>query len=293
MLCLRDIMRRNAAIGILEILGHRFFAMKCSGRAWYLSAAFVVLALLTRITYAHPFWIQPENFRPPVGANVPLHLEVGVDFKGEPVVYAPEQFNRYFYTGPNGEHEITGTLGDDPAGRIAIDKTGFYTIGYYSKKFEVTFDDFTQFEEYLKLEGLERNRDVAEKRFKIRKGILELYQRCAKSLVKVGDPTGPVDHVLGLPIELIAETDPYAGDGKLRVRLLYRGEPLENALVIAFNKKDALNPQRVRTDKDGHATIKLDKSGEWLLNAVHMIPTGVLSRADWESFWASLTFERP
>jgi len=24
-----------------------------------------------------------------------------------------------------------------------------------------------------------------------------------------------------------------------------------------------------------------------------MIPTGILSKADWESYWASLTFERP
>lgn len=267
--------------------------MKCSEKAWYLSVTFVFLALLTRITYAHPFWIRPETFRPAVGAQVPLRLLVGVDFKGEPIVYAPEQFNRYIYVGPDGEHDVTGTLGDDPAGKLTIKKTGFYTIGYYSKKFEITFDNFPKFEEYLKLEGLERNRDVAQKRFKIRKGILELYQRCAKSLVKVGNATGPVDRVLGFPIELVAETDPYGHDKRIRVRLLYHGKPLENALVIAFNKKDPLNPQRIRTDKNGRVTVKLDKPGPWLLNAVHMIPTGLLSRADWESFWASLTFERP
>lgn len=268
--------------------------MKCSEKAWYQFVAFVALALLTRITYAHPFWIQPADFRPATGAQVPLRLMVGIDFKGEPLVYAPERFNRYIYVGPDGEQDVTGTLGDDPAGNLFVKKAGFYTVGYYSKSSEITFDNFPKFQEYLEYEGLERNHDVAEKRFKIRKGILELYQRCAKSLVKVGNATGPVDRVLGFPIELVAETDPYdTGNENLRVRLLYNGKPLEHALVLAFNKKDRHNPQRVRTDKDGHATIKLDQPGPWMLNAVHMIPSGILSRADWHSFWASLTFERP
>lgn len=246
-----------------------------------------------RTAQAHPFWIEPETFRPAAGAKVPLHLLVGVDFKGEPVLYAPEQFERYLYAGPDGEHNVTGTLGDDPAGNLVVNNAGFYTIGYHSKKFDITFENFEKFEEYLKLEGLERNLAIAERRFKIRKGILELYTRCAKSLVKVGDATGPIDRKLGFPIELIAETDPYGRDKKIRVRLLYRGKPLEGALVIAFSRKDPMTTQRIRTDKDGRATIELNYPGVWLLNAVHMIPTGILSQADWESYWASLTFKRP
>jgi len=286
-------MPRNEPIAILKIPNIKFLPTKFSGKTVCLSVALVLLALLTRAAQAHPFWIEPENFRPAAGAKVPLHLLVGVDFKGEPVLYTPEWIERYLYAGPDGTQDITATLGDDPAGSLPIKSAGFYTIGYYSKKFDITFDDFAKFEEYLKLEGLERNIAVAQRRFKIRKGILELYTRCAKALVKVGDAAGPIDRVLGFPIELVAETDPYGSDHKIRVRLLYRDKPLPDALVIAFNKKDPLNPQRMRTDKEGHATIELNQPGEWLLNAVHMIPTGILSKADWESYWASLTFERP
>lgn len=271
----------------------KLLSAKCSGKTFCTSAALVLLALLTRTAFAHPFWVEPENFRPSVGAKVPLRLFVGEHFKGDPILYAPEQFERYVYNGPDGEHNVAGTLGDDPAGNLPIKSTGFYTIGYYSKKIELTFESIAKFEEYLKLEGLERNIALAERRFKIRKSILELYARCAKSLVKVGNADGPIDRVLGFPIELVAETDPYGIDGKIRVRLLYRGAPLEDALVIAFSKKDPLDVQRIRTDKDGHATIALNHPGVWLLNAVHMIPTGILASADWESYWASLTFERP
>jgi hypothetical protein len=266
---------------------------KCIGKNAVSCVAFTLLVLLARTAHAHAFWIEPENFRPTAGAKVPLHLRVGVDFKGEPVVYSPELFERYLYTGPGGEHNVAGTLGDDPAGYLSATSAGYYTIGYYSRKFDLTFENFEKFEEYLKLEGLERNLALAQRRFKIRKGILELYTRCAKSLVKVGDPAGPIDRALGFPIELIAETDPYAGNKKIHVRLLYHGKPLEDALVIALSRKDPLTTQRIRTDKEGRATIELNQPGVWLLNAVHMIPTGILSQADWESYWASLTFERP
>lgn len=255
--------------------------------------AFVALALLARAAGAHPFWVEPENFHPAVGTQVPLRLRVGMDFKGEPVLYAPEQFERYVYAGPDGEHDITGTLGDDPAGSVPITRAGIYTVGYHSKPFEITFDSFAKFEEYLKLEGLERNLALAQRRFKIRKTILERYERCAKSLIRAGDGAAPVGRVLGFPIELVAETSPYNGEHEMRVHLLYDGKPLANALVIAFSRKAPLDVQRVRTDKDGRATVKLDKPGVWLLNAVHMVATSFLSRADWRSFWASLTFERP
>ena len=33
--------------------------------------------------------------------------------------------------------------------------------------------------------------------------------------------------------------------------------------------------------------------GVWLVKAVHMVPLPKGQDADWESFWASLTFELP
>jgi uncharacterized GH25 family protein len=79
----------------------------------------------------------------------------------------------------------------------------------------------------------------------------------------------------------------------LRLQLRYLGRPLENALVVAFNKADPLTKLKARTDAAGHATFKLARPGVWLVTSVHMIPQPWYVRADWESFWASLTFERP
>jgi hypothetical protein len=268
-----------------------FFRRKFSGKGLRLYAL-LALTALPLAARGHDFWIEPEKFHVAGGEQVPLRLYVGQQFKGESVLYAPESFERYVYAGPGGERKVPGNLGDDPAGSVSTKEPGLYIVGFHSKKFDITFDSFPKFEEYLTTEGLERNLQVAKKRFSLSNAVLEIYSRCAKSLVKVGDGAGS-DRALGFPLELIAETNPYGGQRKFSARLLYRGKPLEGALVVAFTKQSPLDKLKVRTDKDGRAVLDLNKPGVWLINCVHMIPGSLLSRADWESFWASLTFELP
>lgn len=46
-----------------------------------------------------------------------------------------------------------------------------------------------------------------------------------------------------------------------------------------------------RTDEQGRAGFRLDCPGIWMIKCVHMPPADV--KAEWESFWATLTFEAP
>ena len=259
----------------------------------FLGALALLLTLPAPRALAHDFWIEPLKFRVTKGEKVPLQLLVGQEFKGNAALYNPEQFERYVYTGLGGERPVVGELGDDPAGTVAISGPGLYVVGFYSKKFDVTFNTFQEFEPYLIKEGLERNLTLARKRSGVRGGILELYTRCAKSLIASAQAdAGQADYVFGFPLELVAETNPYK-QKDLQLRLLYRGQPLEGALVVAFNKADPLTKLKARTDHAGRVIFKLPRAGVWLVTSVHQIPTSLFARADWESFWASLTFERP
>ena len=76
------------------------------------------------------------------------------------------------------------------------------------------------------------------------------------------------------------------------LRLIYEGKPLEGALVVAFNKTEPLKKRKARTDKDGRVQFDFNRPGVWLVTAVHMLPAPPKTNADWESVWASLTFER-
>ena len=99
--------------------------------------------------------------------------------------------------------------------------------------------------------------------------------------------------VLGLPLELVADRNPYmmTTGQSLGVRLLYRDQPLAGALVVALNQRDPMARVAARSDKAGHVTLKLAEPGPWLIKAVHMIPAPAGSDSQWASYWASLTFE--
>lgn len=262
-------------------------------------AGMLVLVLLMsapRLLWAHDFWIEPEPFRTQPGTRVGLRLYVGQNFTGESIPYLPDRFERYVSVGPGGEQPVAGLLGDEPAGTLAPAVPGLYVIALRTRPDEVSFDTLDEFEHYLRMEGLERNLALSAQRHTPGKPVRETYFRCAKSLLAVGHP-GPdaADRALGLPLELIAETNPYrlAPGATLKLRLLYRGRPLAGALVVLSNKARPLTKLKARTGPDGRVAFSLQQSGVWLATSVHMIPAPFLSTYDWSSLWASLTFELP
>jgi uncharacterized GH25 family protein len=243
---------------------------------------------------AHDFWIEPQAFRPKPGTAVGLNLFVGQDFKGDSVPYFPQKFERYVVAGPAGTQAVPGVLGDEPAGRVTPAAPGLYVVGLRTKPDSVTFDTAEEFEQYLSKEGLERNLALHQRRHKAGKKIGESYFRCAKSLIVAGGAGEEADRMLGFPLELVAETSPYRTPAlRLRLRLLYEGKPLAGALVVASNKAEPLAKLKARTDDDGRVEFTLPRAGTWLVTSVHMIPASFFSGHDWESLWASLTFERP
>ena len=250
------------------------------------------LLVAARPVEAHDFWIEPQAFRPIPGTAVGLRLFVGQDFKGDSVPYFPQKFERYLVAGPTGTQSIPGVLGDEPAGTVMPAAPGLYIVGLHTKPDSVSFDTPEEFEKYLLKEGLERNLALHQRRHKAGRKIKETYFRCAKSLIAAGAIGNETDRALGFPLELIAETNPYR-TRTLRLRLLYQDKPLPGALVIAFNKAEPLAKLKARTDDNGRVEFSLPRAGVWLVTSVHMIPASFFSGYDWESLWASLTFERP
>lgn len=250
------------------------------------SFALIVLGLLAAPAMAHDFWIEPSSFRPDSGDRVAVRLRVGEHLQGDPVPRDPGRIERFASVGPGGEAEVAGIPGSDPAGWASPAASGLHWIVYDSNHARVE-QAGPKFDKYLGEEGLERIREL-------RKGdgpVREIYSRCAKSLLAVGDGSGPGwDKVLGLELELVPERNPYAlkpGE-PLPVRLLYRGEPLDGALVVALSGEARVSAR----SEGGRASLRLDRPGLWLVKAVHMVPAPEGSGAEWESLWASLTFER-
>ncbi len=249
---------------------------------------------------AHDFWIEPSAFRPAIAQRVAVRLRVGQDFKGDPVPRDPGLLKRFVLVGPGGETAVPGVPSTEPAGFLSIPAPGLYTVAYTSNPEPVQLDA-KKFNDYLTQEGLESIRELRAQRGQSDAPDREIFSRCAKALILAGGggeaTTGANgwNRELGMRLELLLGANPYMlmGSQALPVRLLYNGKPLQGALVTAFTKERPEAKFSVRSDSKGRVALKIDRPGTWLVKAVHMIPAARESGADWESFWASLTFEVP
>ena len=264
------------------------------GRPWRVLGLVVLGMSFLTSAAAHDFWIEPAVFSAKPGARVPLRIFVGEEFSGEPVPFLPERFVRYVSVGPDGARPIPGVLGDDPAGVFTPTAGGRYIIALHTKPYEVTFDTGEEFERYLEKEGLEHNLDRHRQRYTPGKKILETYFRCAKALISVTPETSAApDRALGLPLELVAEALPTRAGSQspVRLRLNYLGKPLDGALVMLSNKAKPKDKIKLRADAEGRVATILPQGGVWLATAVHMVPAPFYVKEDWNSLWASLSFE--
>jgi len=254
---------------------------------------------------AHDFWIVPSNFHPAPGAPLAVRLRVGEGLRGDPVPRDPARIERFALIGPTGptaeapERPVLGPAAAEPAGFAILPATGLYQVVYRSRRERVDLPA-PKFEEYLALEGLDSISALRKSRGESAKPSTEVYSRCAKSLLLSGaGPADGFDRPAGMELEIVPERNPYqlAPGAELPVRLLYRGRPLAGAMVFALSlrhrDKSAADRIAARTGRDGRVSLRLPEGGFWLVEAVHMIPAPRETGVDWESLWASLTFDLP
>jgi uncharacterized GH25 family protein len=250
---------------------------------------------------AHDFWIEPSSFEPAPRAMVSFRLAVGRQWQGEVFPRSAQRIVRFTVSGPDGERSVPGAEGSDPAGALVAGGPGIYVVAYQSNNSELALAP-ERFAESLRLEGLEWVLDERRRRGEEGQESREAFARCAKSLLRVPGGDGRregYDHAFGLPLELVPERDPsaLAPGESLPLRLLYRGRPLAGVLIVASPRTHPGNEVRARSDRQGRVTLRLPTAGAWLVKAVHMVrlegTEALWQHADWQSWWASLTFELP
>ncbi|MFN0009716.1 MAG: DUF4198 domain-containing protein [Planctomycetota bacterium] len=261
---------------------------------------FLIAAALASTAWSHDFWIRPSSFRPGATDRIEIDLRVGEGFRGEAVARNPSKIDRFVAVRkPGAEEPIVGIEGKAPAGFLRAahpkepDAGGALWIVYRSKPSFVELQA-EKFESYLAEEGLEHIVKARQERNESSKAGRELYSRCAKSLVCTGPGEGAgAPAQLGLPLEILPEGDisrMRPGEA-LVLQLVFRGRPVEGLLVGCESEKEPEKEVRRRTDAEGRVRFEGVEKGVWLVRAVHMVRAADGLDADWESFWASLTFE--
>ncbi len=240
---------------------------------------------------AHEFWIEPSAYQVQPDQWIPLRLRIGQNFSGEYFPRSSGLIRDFIVEGPEGTSQVRGFEGADPAGYILPVSSGLYIVGYQSLPYSSEVEAAT-FERYLIEEGLESIALIRQREGTVGQPAMEHFSRSAKALLQVGTEEFRVStQPMNLRIELLPDLKgfPLRTGERITVQLFYEGEPLVGSLVSAFSKKNPLAKQMTRTDNEGRVTFRLNDSGPWQVKSVHMLPGD--GTVDWESFWASLTFE--
>ncbi len=234
--------------------------------------AFLIACLAVRAA-AHDFWIEPSTFRPAVGETFTARLLVGQDFAGDPIPRSSQLIDSFVIRDASGQRPVNGFENQDPAGYLRIDRPGVAVIGYRSKPYPLELSA-EKFNEFLRQEGLD---GIPESN----KPHRERFTRYAKAMIGSGTFSQP----LGFRLEIVP-----LQSAPLRLLILFEGKSLPGALVTAIHRDGSR--LSARSDRNGRVVFSLPKSGVWLIKSVQLVPAAAGSGVDWESLWASLTFER-
>lgn len=153
-----------------------------------------------------------------------------------------------------------------------------------------------KFAEYLKHEGLNH---VIQYRAKNNESNIpgrERYSKHVKSIVIADKPSAFYKQLAGFPIEIVPAADPHVlkSGSTFPIQVLFHGKPapdLQIEMAWLTPERSATRKIAGRTDHDGKLEIPIVSRGVWKLHTVLMERCKEPAIADWESFWASLTFE--
>jgi hypothetical protein len=171
---------------------------------------------------------------------------------------------------------------------------GTYVAGVSTNPREITLKA-AQFNDYLRHDGIPDTLAQRRRDKEFGKSARERYSKHVKAIFQVGESrTGSFKTSLGYPVEIIPRQNPYELKigNTLEVLCVKDGAPIANQFVIAGreSKGRVIASPGVRADSNGVARVKLASRGKWFVKFIHMTK---LKQADldYESKWASLTFE--
>jgi uncharacterized GH25 family protein len=245
---------------------------------------------------AHDLYVMPERFRVAEGETITVALHNGDAFPESEAHVSVERLRDAMVrsSAKTAALQDLRVDGNRTWGRFSAPGAGALVLTTR------TIPNFIEMEpdkaaEYFKEEGLNEALEWRAKHGESNKPSRERYSKYVKSLLLAGSPNDFYSTVTGLLIEIVPEKDPYRlkpGDS-LPVRVLFRGAPAPNLQLESAWAGATDKAVRVvgRTDADGRITVPLAQAGKWRLHTIKMERCADPKAADWESFWASLTFE--
>ena len=257
----------------------------------------IFILLLSVSAFAHEYWFEPDKFFLAPKESTAVHLFVGEALNhDEERVYQLPKTTTFQLLSLGNSLDLKNTVKDEavPMYNFSAEKAGNYLFAL-ERNWSYIKLGAKEFEEYLSEDGMEYIIAEREKRGERQKEGRERYSRFIKTLLQVGDKhDAAFKKNAGLKLEIVPLENPYSkkiGDN-LKFQILFDGKPLKDKTVFANNKDGAdISNQKLKTDRKGKISVKLDRQGIWLVRLVVMQRCKTdCAEADWESFWGAFSF---
>ena len=257
--------------------------------------ALVIFTLfLSWFATAHEFWLQPQKFRVNVGEPLQIGFKAGENFAGEPWKFTSTRIAKLDWHQQGKAQDIQDLVVDEEKINLTVtpSQTGTHLFVLESTDLFIKLDG-EKFNAYLKEDGLDDALQHRTRNNQLADTAREFYSRHSKLLVQVGDKTDDTFRkTTSMPIEIVPLQNPYAltiGD-RITFRILFNGKPLFGARVKIFNRhNNRTTLQHIYSQQDGTVETTLSSPGPWLVSVVAMVPSKD-PKAQWRSYWGSLTF---
>lgn len=248
---------------------------------------------------AHDMFVKPERFRVAANSEVLVRLLNGTFSKSENAI-ARDRLLDISVVSPSGRERLDtaswSAEGDTSTIRVRTGAAGTYVVGVSTRPraFELSAKDFNL---YLREDGIPDVLAARRKGGEMEKPARERYGKHVKALLQVGDaPSDGYATELGYPAEIVPVENPYVlrPGGALRVRTLVDGKPVANQYVLYGGRTLAggrIAQRSTRSNAEGVARIPLGRRGTWYVKFIHMARLEGDAEADYESKWATMTFE--
>ena len=247
---------------------------------------------------AHDLYLMPDKFVLPGGGLLRVVFHNGDEFPVGSSAVKPERLRQARLLSKGGRAELeqitAGVKQTTATVRVPAAGLAILTASTIPNFIEL---DPAKFRSYLEHENLTNALQYREKHGEGARAGRERYSKYVKSLIRVGARDDYFRERTGLMIEIVPEVDPYSlSPGKMLPALvLFRGKPavdvaVESAWLVGGKAKMEVIG---RTDREGRISIPIQAAGAHRLHAIVMERCAEPAVADWESFWASLTFEIP
>jgi hypothetical protein len=261
------------------------------------------ICVLSLYAMAHEFWLLPQKFFYTIREVAHIRFFVGEDFKGANWSGNKERIRQLTYYPPSSDIiDISSNLSLNKGDSLLLplQEEGTHMVIFNSNNSFIS-QDAAKFNDYLTEDGLDNVMNYRREHQEENKTSTEHYQRSVKTIVQVsGKLTDACTSATTLPLDIIPEENPYSipvlngkeGLVKVRFRILFNKQPLYHALVKVWYHLpgNVLQTDTFRTNKRGWITADRHP-GHYLVSCVHMEPTPADKEAEWQSYWASLSFE--